>query len=1796
MRRHARTIRLGPVMVGAGIVFPGVKVSLVSPRALDDRRRKPNSRLYPPKAVRGPVSFDGPGVSSAPSRRGLPKSKLGQPLLAPPGSIAPPLRVDLAIDASGVFQRARKRSRTIIYGPVVLMGPIVFPGPETKLVSPRALDDRRRRPNSRLIPPAVVAPGIAYGAIFGRLADSSRLGRATHSVINHPLPRPAVIYPGPEVKLAPSKRGRPLSFLRVPVVIGGGIAFYGPRVLCAPSKRGIPRSRLLPPVVVAAGLFSRPIEVTLVRSSRGRPSSKLSLPIVVGGGTVFRVLDIQLVPSAAIDPRRKPHSHLSAPAVVGGGIVFPGLRGMLAASKRGKPSSKLSGPAIVGAGVIAPSGPERTLAASSRGKTKSKLFAPSVVGNPIAFFGPGRSLAPSSRGKPDSKLFAPAVIGNPIAFSGPGRSLAPSATTDIRRKARSRLFPPTFVPLVRPTLVRLAASKRGRPTSVLHAPAVVGAGVVFAAVKRTLVASRRGKPSSRLSPPSVVTAVALSVPTKISLVKAQLGRRGRSRNYGPAVIGGGVVFAPLEIHLTPSRRGKPLSKISPPIVVVTFAPVGGPTKINLARAIPIRRGRVTYGPTQVATGIVFAPLEIRLAASRRGKPTSKLAPPRVVVAVAQLAPTKISLARTSVVRRSRSTTYGPAVVAGGIVFAPVELHLSTSRRGKTQSFLRPMGPVAAVAGTLVLHFAPATNLGRTPHSHLFEPAAIGAGIVFPGLYGKTAPSPTQGRKPNSRLFAPAVVASTRAFYGPRVRVSPSTRGVPNSRLAPPAVVGAGIVFAPISGRLTPSPTQARRQRSKIVRIFVSPIVAVYPTARIALAPSKRGRPFSHLRAPVVVGGGIVFPGPGRGLAVSRRGKAFSRLTPAIFFTPTPLAVTTLAVTLARSTRGKAKPRLFAPAVIGSGIAFYGPGIRLAKTVTNEPSSRLRPPTVVTPASTAVFAGPSVSLASSRRGKTQYDIGTPIIDVGAEFFYGPTAALAPSRRDGRRTQYDLGAPIVDEAPSLSFGPEVSLAASRRGKPIYDLGAPTGDQSREFLYGPAVTLARSTRGKTAYDIGTPLVRTEVVFPPILVNLAPSRRGQTIYDLGVPLVRPGIVSTPILVSLAPSRRGKPIYDLGVPLVRPGIVFSPVLVSLAPSKRGKTQYDIGTPIVDQGPVFYGAAITLAPSSRGKPMYDIGAPIVGAGIAFGGPEVVLAPSKRGRVFSHLSAPRVVGTPPAPIWPARIRLAPSRRGRTIFGVRGPTVIFGPEQINFLRVYPTYPTRPHPRIFSSGPALIQIGIVPKPIEVVLAPSRRGKPIHILRPPATLVVAKPFVSPMTISLASSSRGRTVYDIGTPLVGAGIVFGPIETNLATSRRGKPRSFLSPSLFTGVPVTFRSIVISLAPSSRGVTRYDIGTPLVGPGIVFPPVQINLAPSTRLGRKPFSHLLPPPSMLRVSYPGIQIHLARIKPVPLFARLSRPAIVGGSVIYFGPKIDLAAKVNLERRGTYYILRPPATITQPAPILRPILSHLAPSTRISRGPHSKLIPPAKIGSGIFFAPISGRLARLVQSQRYHSRTRLTPPPVVLGPPLAPPPVFLLAPSTRGKTISKLTETRVVFSSRLDFGPRITLAPQPKPKAVSHLGIPHFAGFMPRPVTVTLVRRRKPLPFSILGTPAVVNIPTRAKLVTHLVQIRPRPTLYDLGTPIVGEGIAFFGPMLSLAPSTRIPRRLHEHHLLHPTVIRLICYGTVTGVDRAAAENDISTSTPYGVFGGTSSATVISSTSSASTVTGGDTAAAENEIDDEKLDGC
>jgi len=945
---------------------------------------------------------------------------------------------------------------------------------------------------------------------------------------------------------------------------------------------------------------------------------------------------------------------------------------------------------------------------------------------------------------------------------------------------------------------------------------------------------------STLRHPVVVDDFSIPV-VKVKLVDeptvySNANRRFRNSSHlsPPVVIGGGIVFAPIQDVLTSlapaPRRAK--SVLRPPVVVGDFI-----------FSIPVVKVKLVDEPTVYSN------------ANRRFRNSSHLSPPVVIgPSIAFYGPRRRYVGTSRVdqrLRRARSTLSPPTVVGSGVVnvvYPPVALYLAASKQGTPKSVLRPpvvVDPVLAppVATSL------AYSLRGTPKPHLQPPAVID--LKPQAYYLSTTLVRIGVPRTITGLFPPAVITpiATNTFAGPSAALVQPFRGTPKSVLGKPADLvdeqDLGFVKTNLAYSLRGKPIYLLQPPAVVAPVLARPIDTTF-------APQELGAPKSRLAPPAVVAPVLAPP-----VRVTRQkirpARTIWRLTPPAVVTAEAPSDAVADITLTYSLRGT-------------------------------PKSRLAPPTA-----TFAFRIPIVvtHLAYSLRGKPKSLLGKPTDLVDSQDVGSLRTHLAYSKRGAPKSR--LYQPTVI-FPFFARTTVTSLAYSLRGKAKPLLGKPVVIDLTPQVFYLSTTFVQITPPPTQAKLETPTAVIPADYP---VDLAEETQFARITPppvhsiLRKPVVVAQVLAIPTATALAYSLRGQPKPRLSRPVVVGAFSIPVIRVQLARIKPQSVHSVLRKPadLVDEQDLGF-VKTNLAYSLRGAPKSALKPPTVVAPVLAKSIETTFAPQKSGIPKSKLFRPTAVF--PFFARPTDVTLARIRPVRTLALLGKPTDTVGTEDQGAVAVTLTYSLRGKPKSSLTPPTVIDLRPQTRFLSTWLAYSRRGAPKSTLNPPPDIQVV-PQSGPGFAWLTYSSRGKPKSVLRKPVV---IDLRPqtrfLSVTLALSRRPQTKSRLLP-----VPAAFRpvgQIRVDLARIRPARVRSRF-TGVVYPGRVFEPLTVALAPSFR--GTPKSILNPPTDLVDNQDLGhINVNLVRIRPVGTQAGIKPP-----TVIDLRPQVNyLVSSLANSRRG------------------------------------------------------------------------------------------------------------------------------------------------------------------------------------------------------------------------------------------------------------------------------------------------------------
>ena len=208
----------------------------------------------------------------------------------------------------------------------------------------------------------------------------------------------------------------------------------------------------------------------------------------------------------------------------------------------------------------------------------------------------------------------------------------------------------------------------------------------FFGPKTSLAYSRRGVAKPQLKPTIVPVVFA---PFRGIVVQYVRTPRNATRTMAgvraPVFIGAGVYFRPILVKLAPSRRPQTVSKLRPPAVVtqvVVQVYYGPKTPFVRIRPVPVRS---FLRPPVIPP--VARPVDVTLAASRRGRAVYRLQPPTVVFLAVEIYGPTVQLAY-SVRKRGVADLRPPTVVDVRVYSGPAVSSRTPSRKAPVKALRR----------------------------------------------------------------------------------------------------------------------------------------------------------------------------------------------------------------------------------------------------------------------------------------------------------------------------------------------------------------------------------------------------------------------------------------------------------------------------------------------------------------------------------------------------------------------------------------------------------------------------------------------------------------------------------------------------------------------------------------------------------------------------------------------------------------------------------------------------------------------------------------------------------------------------------------------------------------------------------------------------------------------------------------------------------------------------------------------------------------------------------------------------
>lgn len=568
-----------------------------------DRARGIHSRL--PLVLVTPVSqaFYGPKVTLTRIRPPQTRSKLRPPFFYAQTSVIS--ETDVAVRTATEQTRHAPHSR--LSKPTVLQ---VFTGPKVTLAGRTRAEDQRRHGRVIVIRPSTLEP---YAVELREETIRVTLAPSRRPITRSRLQPPFFYAATSSIRVTLAGRARleaqqraPHSHL--PLVIGtaAGVAFYGPKVYLAPSRRPVVKSRLSAPTTLR--IFTGP-KITLAGQTRLDEKRRRGRVIVINPATLEpesvelreeTILVVLAGRARAEFQRRAPHSFYR-------GLIFYRQTSVI----------------------------DITLARIRPPQTRSRLRPPITL---QVFSGPRVYLTRHSRGAPKSKLRPPTVVTQPTeVFFGPKVKLSGRVQIEmVRRAPHSKLRPGIVEPSLRAPdrrLTILTRLVRIRPAPV-HSK--IGVGISERRLQQPDRRLRILTVLSRIRPPQTRSKLPLSlfrrpVETKVRVTLARIRpptvhsrltkpllarppffgpettlvriRPAQTRSKLRLVIFRRPVETKIHVWLAPSSRGRPKSRLRPPVVVHGF--IARPILVSLQRIRPPAIRSRLRPPTVIGAAVTF---------------------------------------------------------------------------------------------------------------------------------------------------------------------------------------------------------------------------------------------------------------------------------------------------------------------------------------------------------------------------------------------------------------------------------------------------------------------------------------------------------------------------------------------------------------------------------------------------------------------------------------------------------------------------------------------------------------------------------------------------------------------------------------------------------------------------------------------------------------------------------------------------------------------------------------------------------------------------------------------------------------------------------------------------------------------------------------------------------------------------------------------------------------------------------------------------------------------------------------
>lgn len=679
-------------------------------------------------------------------------------------------------------------------------------------------------------------------------------------------------------------------------------------------------------------------------------------------------------------------------------------------------------------------------------------------------------------------------------------------------------------------------------------------------------------------------------------------------------------------------------------------------------------------------------------------------------------------------------------------------------------------------------------------------------------------------------------------------------------------------------------------------VLFAPSTSIQFGPAVQLAPSARQARAAHsaLREPVVVTPRPLAPEIRTSLARNKVPGRIGRLGAPVVVNPIQPLPRPVKVSLVASPRQARRAHPVPPFPV---LVFAPPltrplDVTLARNKTRKTVHVLGPPTVTTAAVTQIFSGPETHLARSRRGAPKSRLGRPAV-VAIPSAGLVKITLANARRDLQRRALNLGMRWRDSGV-YPYGSGSGVFGNNAAWPLTDPGV----DGRGDIVGTIYTL---TEAADVYAVTAHFNQTHGSMPFRGVIYQTDGAGTVL------AASPLATTVEVVIPGGAGNAGWYTAPLSVSVHLPagqyliGIWFGDTGGSLDDDPtHGAGRYSASADHIPNGYSTLGAgpqwvtnaglptytaawAVYASFSSDQTAPFPLRYPQIGpwppaltAPLALARPvEVTAARIRPAAVHSHLRPPTdTVGLEDQ----GRIRVTLARNkvpGR--FCRLGAPVVLAPvasETFSGPLVELAYSRRGTVKSILRRPVLVRAASLARPLDLTLAYSRRGKSKPRLAP----AILTPFVAQsLRVALAPSRRPRPISLLRRPTVVRLFVAGPLSVTLAPQARGRAKSHLRQIGYPPRPL--HALAVALAPSSR---RARAAHSRLSPPTVLnvPVVHEAIVKFAQIRPPGFHSILRPPAVVTPAefFTGPQVTLVRIRPAATRWRL-RPAAVVTPICY-----------------------------------------------------------------------------------------------------------------------------------------------------------------------------------------------------------------------------------------------------------------------------------------------------------------------------